>query len=268
MKAIGKVYEESWENRKRFKLRPDNRQLNEANIRKITRSFEKYGWYGEPITVTKDMYVIAGQHRLEAACRARIGIKYIIEDREVSQEALRDMSAASRKWTDMDYICSMADGGNDNCKKFVQLYKEFVKMRKILPQNTIVAVVTNTYKSNTLKSLVNEDFSLTIDEYNTAHAMLDKIESVVAPCRVGKVTGRFDYTCNAVYFLLNNGANFEILKARVAKNTDMIRAVVNIEQAIAMMEDVYNKHTRAKDKMYFVSKYKEYLDMRRSSRDK
>lgn len=35
-----------------------------------------------------------------------------------------------------------------------------------------------------------------------------------------------------------------------------------------MMEDVYNKHTRTKDKMYFVSKYKEYLDTRRSSRDK
>lgn len=267
MKVVGKVYEESWENSRKFKLRNDNRDISEANVQKLVRSFIKYGWCGEPITVNKDMYVIAGQHRLLAAIKAHINIKYIIEDKEVSNAALRDMSMASKKWTALDYINSMADGGNQSCVMFRELHKQYVKTRKIIPLNTLAAVVTKDYGKGTVNSIANEDFKFSISDYEEACILLDKIEDIVKPCKNNK-TGRFDYTCNAVLFMLDNGADYSIFKARMESNAADIKAVSNVEQAVEMLETVYNKRTKVNDKKYFVSAYREYTMRKKLMRAK
>lgn len=258
MKVIGKVYEESWKNAQKFKLREDNRTVNQQNVKKIAKSFKEYGWIGEPITVTSNFYVVSGQHRLEAAVLAQINIKYIIEDKDVSTEALQDMSRASRKWTNIDYMFTQASTGNVNYKYFTILYTEFITEKGVLPTNALIAVVTRDYEATGPSKIIRGGLEFNAQQYEEAKNMCGILSTVVAPIKQNKKLGRLDYICKALLFMIDNGADVVLLKNRIESNYTHIRAVSNVEQALEMLEDVYNKRTRAEQKMYFMSLFKEY----------
>lgn len=77
-KVVGKIFVTSWKNYKKFRDNENNRDLDEKHVGRLVSSFKKNGWDIEPITVNKDYIVISGHHRLEAARRAEVDIKYTV----------------------------------------------------------------------------------------------------------------------------------------------------------------------------------------------
>lgn len=241
----------------KFKFVTGNRAISRDNVNRIKKSFKKHGWIGEPILVDKDFNIISGQHRFIAACELDIPIKYMFTEDELTLEAIQDMSQAVKKWTKLDVAQSYADQGNVNYINFMLMYQEFVKERKILSLNVIIAVITRRYTADSFdKILSNGELKVTVQDMQAYIRMLSDIEDCVESIRHNKKLGRFDFICKAVLFMLDYGADKKRLKDKIEKNMYDIHSVSNVEQALELLEDVYNR--RAKDKMYFLSEYRRY----------
>lgn len=183
----------------------------------------------------------------------------------ITPEALQDISRATRKWTGVDYIDSLAKSGSTSHSNYMQLYNEFVKTSKVFSTNTVLAVVTRCYEVNNAVAVQSPDFSFTLEQYIACRETLTLLQSIVAPARTVKV-GRFDFICRAALFLLDNGADTEVLRKRIESNLRSITAVSNVEQAVQLLEDIYNKRTAVANRKYFASAYKEYIMKRNAER--
>jgi len=62
-KKIGNIFQTT--NYSQFKIRTDNRPINQSNVQKLVKSFEIMG-QKIPIKVDSKMQVLDGQHRLKA----------------------------------------------------------------------------------------------------------------------------------------------------------------------------------------------------------
>lgn len=256
-RVIGKIYVTSWKNAKRFKDNENNRNLNERHVKRLAESFKKDGWDIEPITVNKDFVIMSGHHRLAAAVLAGIDIKYTIADVDYTSAQLQSISSTQQKWTERDVIASKAKAGSTAHQNYMQLDKKYVQT-KLLKPNTLVAVITHNYTSGSVKYIKSDNFDFTLNEYIRADNELQCIAGVLEPVRAAKKDSAFIE--KATLFLLDNGASQEVLTKKLETYAYTIPKIPSIEIAIETLQDIYNKRTR--DKMYFTSAYKEYLDNR------
>lgn len=269
MKAVGKLYEISpQEARKKLRSKDGNRKVDESNVRKIMRSMQIDGWIGDPVTLSKDYYVISGQHRVEAACRVGINIKYIFSDTDVTVEQIQRQANAMKKWSAIDYARSFADIGNENYRQFCELHKEFVVVGKVLTTNTILAVMTRNYEA-TDSSIKSGQLSVDLKSYSEFRQTLYSIQECVRPIRESQVkTGRIDYICKAILFMMDHNVDIEKLARKIADKPMSVRSVANVEQALEILEDLYNKNLKGDNKRYFMSDYKQYRVMRVAAKKK
>ncbi len=67
-----------------FKILGFNRDLNETSVKKLQQSIRDHGFL-LPILVNNEMYVLDGQHRLEAARREKVPVPFIKYDLPTNQ---------------------------------------------------------------------------------------------------------------------------------------------------------------------------------------
>lgn len=109
-----------------FKFHEVNRDFTTAEsknrIKKIAENMRQRGVLPIPIIVTKNkLYVVDGQHRLNAAMEAGLGIYYIIDENipETAKgifDAAKVMNRDSKVWGKVDYIHGLANQNNQNYK--------------------------------------------------------------------------------------------------------------------------------------------------------
>lgn len=87
-----------------FRVKPENRPLNEFNVKRLINSISSKNMLDDkPIIVDKELHVIDGQHRLEAARRLQIEIYYKINESSTSEDIIL-LNANQKSWQLTDYL--------------------------------------------------------------------------------------------------------------------------------------------------------------------
>lgn len=113
-----------------FKKLHGNRDINKKNIDQLVNSIKHQNHLPlHPIIVNTDMYVIDGQHRLEAAKILGVPISYIISGENNEEQLynhLISVNVNQKRWSLEDFFHLYAE------KYHNKNYKEFIDLMKLL----------------------------------------------------------------------------------------------------------------------------------------
>jgi hypothetical protein len=111
----------------KFKFLLGNRDLNNAKINRIIESVSnglnlfRYC----PIMVTKDGYIIDGQHRFFVCKKLKLNVFYVVVP-DFTLRQVAEMNQNASKWKDKDFVNCYTDTGNKNYSvlgEFVEKYQ-------------------------------------------------------------------------------------------------------------------------------------------------
>lgn len=108
-----------------FKKTKLNRAIDRCNLAKITTSIMSRNLLEyRPIIVNKDMEIVDGQHRLEAAKDLNLPIFYTVNG-ESKNEDIYLLNVNQKNWTHDDYLNYYCNGGNQNYIQLNNLCKHY-----------------------------------------------------------------------------------------------------------------------------------------------
>jgi len=148
-----------------FNFYKHNRALDKRNLQVLEMSIKKHG-LKHPIVVDKDGYIIDGQHRFTVLKKLRRAIWYVVNN-YTSLEDIEIVNNDRKDWTTQTRIENLADLGNQDCIRLLELQKEHI-------ENFSLGTINEVYNSNqtsvstSLKKKtyqINEDFGDTILDY-------------------------------------------------------------------------------------------------------
>jgi hypothetical protein len=104
-----------------FKLREDNRPIDQAHLRKLKLSIASRNLLElRPIIVNEDLEVMDGQHRLEAARQLGLDIYYTVEKKLVNTDMI--LMNINKSWVTADFMHYYVTNGND----------EYIKLKRFM----------------------------------------------------------------------------------------------------------------------------------------
>lgn len=128
-----------------FKEFNSNRELDDKHVRRLARKIsEKNLLHINPIIVDADMYIIDGQHRLEAAKELGVPIYYMVSNR-TSRSDISKLNSNKKNWKTMDYINFHTV---EKVRNFVELSK-FMNHYEHLSPSAAIALCCTTLSRNT-----------------------------------------------------------------------------------------------------------------------
>ena len=119
MSKNGNLKIESTKNYDQFKFLPGNRLLDEKHVLRLITSMRQRDFL-VPIAVNSEMYVIDGQHRLEARKRLELVVPYYMIG-DLGLQEVQSLNAQQKKWSIEDFTNSFIRLGN----KDYEIYKWF-----------------------------------------------------------------------------------------------------------------------------------------------
>jgi len=105
-----------------FKFLEGNRFKNESHVKRLMVSIRKKYLF-TLIVVSKDFYVIDGQHRLEALKRLKLKVNYVIMPYTLGE--VIQYNTGSKNWNPENYMISYADRGYQHYIDLRKFYNEF-----------------------------------------------------------------------------------------------------------------------------------------------
>jgi len=109
----------------KFKSVTGNRFIKNRHVEKLSKSIlEKNLLPYQPVIVTRDMFIIDGQHRIEAAKKLDIPIYYTIVP-ELKLNDIQMLNANMKVWNLRDFVESYAKVGNKNYSTLLEFSDNF-----------------------------------------------------------------------------------------------------------------------------------------------
>lgn len=101
-----------------FRYHTGNRPLNKEAVRKLVESIRIHGLIA-PIVVSPDMFVIDGQHRLEALKQLRLPVWYVV-NYNYRDDQMVESNVTQRGWKLLNYIEFRANSkGDKDCERLM-----------------------------------------------------------------------------------------------------------------------------------------------------
>lgn len=133
MKKFNKVYSSN-ENLK-VSFLPFNRPRSQNHIKSIAKSIEKHGWFGTVIMIwtrlyggrKEQLYVIDGQHRMDAANMAGVPYRYEIVEVTNKEEVISlmaDLNNNSKGWALHDYLAPWISLGLSSYSELLKIWQD------------------------------------------------------------------------------------------------------------------------------------------------
>lgn len=236
-----------------FKSNINNREINESYVDEIVGSIEKYGfWPHEPIVVDKDMTVLEGHHRLEAAKKACVGVHYV-ENSIPGITPIEMSTTANRKkrWT-VKEVCELrAKQSDEDYSKLVEFVEQTgIEFSAALPLcckgvgPTSRSLAQGRVKSGTFQFEVDEKSQRIVDMIEILHRRgFPKIGSLRV---VNSIAGAFVLADKG---LIDEGRLVHAIKTSPWEPyADPYRRT--IYSAVTMLEGMYNHRTLKKNKVH------------------
>ena len=160
----------------KFKVIGGNRAIHEKHLQTLMASISDTNMLeSNPIIVNKNMEVIDGQHRLEAAKRMHLEIHYVVAPDAKVKEVQR-LNTAVKRWDLRDYAISYSLTGN----------KEYDKVLKFCDKYgiTMSEAVMMTQK-------VSKRFSHALYEFREGRHVCDNLSEAIKIAEFAHQIGRF-----------------------------------------------------------------------------
>lgn len=244
----------------KFRWLSGNRDVPEQRIRKIIKSVKSVGQLMSPILVNEKWEIIDGQARYEAFKELGLPIPYIMQPGIGLQECIA-MNINQTNWKVADYVHSYAETGD----------KSYIYLRncmKAFPEYSINVIANAISRKTTIggiPAIKKGYFSVDEEAYIGAMDSLGYLRMFGDVFK--SVGGKTEAYLMAVLFA-NTLPQIDRtrLVEKVIANRIKLAPVSNVEQALGMLEDIYNDHCR--NKVYLVTEFRKDSDSKASDYQK
>ena len=248
-KIRGYIYESN--NYDAFRLLKNNREINEAVVRKIIKSVQNVGYVLSPILVNENMEIIDGQHRFEAFKRLGLTIVYCVQEGAGVKEC-QSLNIGQSNWRTMDFIKSYAGQGNENYVRLLHLLGENQRLgfdSVMLFVDSAKGKRPSATGGRMAKPLTSGEFTLSLDEYTVANARLESVKrlGLVEMFKKSTLYARsFWGAISFVYMYASKYDDFDIRRfaQKLIDNRVLITDFNRIEDHLTQFDDMYNKGKR------------------------
>lgn len=236
-KVIGKIYSST--DYDSFKLRPDNRPINEAHVITVAQSIERIG-QRQPVSIDPKNFVIDGQHRL-AACRLLgIPVNFVIDEHKTTTNDLTEIQI-KKEWTVKDRAESFSLN-NDNYKwykVFSEKYPEFSHTLKIM-------MLYNIPERN---QKLEEDFKIGIFKIKSYNKGCETAEMLRSFAKYYKGYKKRGFVSAILTIKEHKDFDLSRMMRKMALQSKQLLDFSRTEDYIEVLEDMYN--WKESKKVYF-----------------
>lgn len=232
-----------------FKLMKGNRVVDYNHVRRLKREMEENPEMvaASPILVNESLFVVDGQHRLQAALELKVPIFYIVSE-GATIEATRHLNITQRRWKLLDFAQSYADSGRTDYLTFLRVYAKYPNL---------APGIVRTYLAGSSKTGLESDFrrgDFKVDDVEAATRNLDRLDMVRRKARL-QINSPM---ANAFLALFTEkvkgveGFDFDLFMEKLERETaqELLKPVPSIRGCLRSIEDVYNFQSKSQKRLY------------------
>lgn len=224
-----------------FNKHDGNRVLVEKNVKALMKSISCENLlHLRPILVDKDMNIIDGQHRLEAAKRLGLEIFYQIEE-SIDDSAIYLLNNNQLKWSSIDYLNYYCAQGNPH----------YLKMRNFMQKSNVTLSIAfsllgpaqsgrylNEFKGGKFTYPHFEDELDALTKIGQFKEMVDFIYPKILGIKKYLQGPNF---CRAFVVFLNvKEVQFDVFMKKLAFKLDLIRPCARLKDFLDIFRSIYN----------------------------
>ncbi len=223
-----------------FKKHENNRDIDQNNLKKIILSLQTQNLLEfRPILVDRDMRIIDGQHRFEAAKTLNLEIHYQISNNDHSEDILL-LNANQKNWVVEDYVKYYVSKGNENYKK----YLEYATKKNI----GLSHLYKYFFRNNGRDSQKMKDGTFifpTEDKIKEISEMLDKVNNLINLLQkyliTNKTIGKSVMLRYAILSLIRNPLlDYDVFITKITYKAESLRPCTTKQAYYCMLRDIYN----------------------------
>lgn len=218
-----------------FKFFRLNRRIYDSITKTIIESIKEIGYIeSKPIIVTKDMYIIDGQHRYEACKKLKLPIFYEICNVDTAK-AMILLNKCQKVWKLLDYIESWSAAGIDCYKKLL----EFEKKYKLGISNTILICIGSTGTSKRRSDCIRKG------EIFDINPKKEEIALFIFSCKTYLPFWKSKIFVHSVVTLFAKTTDKN--RKKVLDNIQSLRQQALVVNYLSYYENILNKNNRKND---------------------
>ena len=218
-----------------FSLSDLNREVNETHVRELMTSISEANLLEfSPIIVNREMEVIDGQHRLEAAKRLKLDIYYVVSNSATIKET-RLLNRANKSWQLLDFVKSYAFSGNKEAQILAQLIETY-NLQVTVAMDLARAGITNKDKCDTKALRRGQILIGDIIEIHKIGEQMMKLQKYVNSTKPLKSRTLL----RAIKHLSDVNVNFDTLIEKLDESGWKINPTPNYRDMLRQFEDIYN----------------------------
>ena len=214
-----------------FKILEGNREINVSNVKSLQKLMLNNGnlTYEFPVIVDKDMYVIDGQHRIEALKGLGWEVGYTIEG-AATIDTVRAINQGGRNWSWRDVAHSYAARGDEHYKWFLS----FADMYE-LPFSPTLLIATGGKGENSNRAAFKRG-SFKVYDKAKAH---DTAKQVTEIQRLVQLKGG-DFTFALIMAMQSPAYNHERMMHKLRSEGERLPGKAKRSDYLRALEDMFN----------------------------
>lgn len=222
-----------------FKKNVVNRNYNEDNVKKIMNSISVRNKLNlKPIIVDKNMYVMDGQHRIEAARRLGIEVVYII-DEEATDEDIILLNANQKSWQLTDYLNYFCHKKNQDYIQLDDFLKEhdlsIMQMRALMSENDSFSI---NFKRGKFVFPKKDKLAKLHDRLSNLRFVQDYINDKLPNTKICHQGSLFIHAL--LEFFNNKKVDVKTFIEKLEYKLDLLRPCTNRVAYIIIFKNIYN----------------------------
>ena len=226
-------------NYEQFQMLYYNRAIMENSVNKLMTSMKAYG-YLLPLLVNQDLYIVDGQHRLEAAKKLEIQVSYIrfkIEEEKLPI-LVAEVNTTSKNWSLTDHFNMWV-----SLERPVYLYVKKIIDEYDISIKTVVSIIG--YSTVFLEKFKKGIIGLTDTQKEKLIIRCDQVKEIRELNIMWadyKLSGAF--TSAIVAVLRHAEYNHDKMVGQLEKYPTLIQKSLTIAEYVMCFEMVYNKNCK------------------------
>lgn len=219
-----------------------NRDISPQRVDELVESIRKFG-LTQPIVVSKDRFIIDGQHRLRALTRLGLPVWYVTIS-NYTAEQVAEINNTQKGWRLVDYVKSSANRGDVNCQKLQEMFVEYSDITE-----SVVTKIFSEDGNRGISVIRSGQYRLNLDRGHKIMGMLETLSDFLKdrdePSQ--KVYGsRF---AEAFYKVVLSNDNFDVGRLINGLSSRLLRFYDNTADNAENIVDVYNKSSRGDNRI-------------------
>lgn len=218
--------------------------MNPQHVRRIADSMRQRNLMPyQPVITNEEMYVIDGQHRIEAAKMLKIDVHFIIIP-NVDLATIRLLNANMKAWTARDFVESYSKTGNAHYTALLQ----FIDHYKI-PLTAAAQILTDsliTLGGGKISTTIRNG-SFEIKDLDGARKLMDFLKEIEPFTDAGVWRAR--EFMKAIVMLTKRGMKQKQLLDRFKRTGKHIKRMASAREYAFALADIYNHGLGSKNRL-------------------